>query len=1202
MNLLQLFSKLPIMSFLNRFKIIAALVVVLLLVWTVGGVFGLSFNVQLIISLVIFVGYAAVKAGQFWHGQHQNNNINKSSVAKEQDGGVDLLPLRKNVAAAINTLCTSELGQNYHGHGALYALPWFIMLGASGAGKSTLLRNAGLQFPLNSDEEIELKGFGGTKNLDWWFADDAVILDTAGRYTTNTDAHDEWLGLLNIIRRNRWRMPLNGVLLTLSLHDILLADTRALEQQAGVLRDRIADLNTQLGYVLPITLIFNKADLISGFSQLFAGCKADQQQEWGVSLHALARDENINESLKQQLACLQQRLVNYAVQHLDYQGNNGAKAKAFNFATHFQRVLSRVEDFVFMMTHDNPYQAKFNLRGVYFTSANQQGLSLTSLVREGKTQFVQSAGAIPKKQAHNCGQGFFITALLKKSVFTDKNSAVMNQRTRALVNGVKYGVSGLVGAALLSMVIFWGVAYAFNHDVLNQSVEKVAHLSSVVQDSQADQWDLLSAQLTVLQQFNEFSQHNQLIAAHKRFGLYRGNDQQFSLQSVLADSLQNNFLFPVAKVYEAKLHHYAALWPKLSGAQQQKMYFYYYQTLRNYLQLGIYDANNTPSDIEDITNTWVNLLAKQKNNIDDSMLNTAQLAHLVTFFLNNPNSGISPDSLAVEWLPKRNLISTAREQLRRPVDVSLLNTKLQQILQTKLPAISIDSLLPGSTANLFADTVALPGMYTKLAWLKIVAPQITSIANQASAGDWVINQPISINQDGALKPAIDNTKPDLQVAAKLQAQMLQGYFQAYLQAWYQWMTNLRLKKFSSLSDASDALIQLSKDDGPMVKVLQTIANNLQIKDPDSHWRLFSKNNEAPVIYKSLTGTDNFISSDLSVKLTDAMKQYLQAIQSVQADVENIAVSSDQEQGADKYSRAILSGSTNANNLFQARLKISQLLENANNKVAQGALSNVLLAPLRASWQALLMSAQKNIQRNWQAQIIPSFENEIAGKVPFAASGPDIDMAPVQSFFAPKSGSYWQFVNKQLVPYVQQEGLSWQLNTWLGIGMPLSADFMSNLQQAQQISSVLFSNGTSTQKFFYSLYPIPEPRISELDFTVNNQQFSYVNGPQQWHYYHWAASQNPQQAVLTVVENDGEARARMYEGGPWALFKLLRKADSLQRHGNYYIAKWSLQSSTGNTLHNVLHFRTDGPADAIAAFVTHDFKPPYMLAAKQEQNL
>ena len=69
--------------------------------------------------------------------------------------------------------------------GYLYEQPWYAIIGPPGAGKTTALLNAGLKFPLAAEMgQGAVAGVGGTRMCDWWFTEDAVLIDTAGRYTT----------------------------------------------------------------------------------------------------------------------------------------------------------------------------------------------------------------------------------------------------------------------------------------------------------------------------------------------------------------------------------------------------------------------------------------------------------------------------------------------------------------------------------------------------------------------------------------------------------------------------------------------------------------------------------------------------------------------------------------------------------------------------------------------------------------------------------------------------------------------------------------------------------------------------------------------------------------------------------------------------------------------------------------------------------
>jgi type VI secretion system protein ImpL len=101
----------------------------------------------------------------------------------------------------------------------IYQLPWYLIIGPPGCGKTTALSNSGLRFPLADQVgKAAVQGVGGTRNCDWWFAEDAVLLDTAGRYTTQ-DSYQQvdsaaWQGFLGMLKKHRPRRPINGVLVS----------------------------------------------------------------------------------------------------------------------------------------------------------------------------------------------------------------------------------------------------------------------------------------------------------------------------------------------------------------------------------------------------------------------------------------------------------------------------------------------------------------------------------------------------------------------------------------------------------------------------------------------------------------------------------------------------------------------------------------------------------------------------------------------------------------------------------------------------------------------------------------------------------------------------------------------------------------------------------------------------------------------------
>ena len=123
----------------------------------------------------------------------------------------EVAAMREKLTTALTLLKKASGSRGY-----LYEQPWYAIIGPPGAGKTTALLNAGLKFPLAAEMgQAAVAGVGGTRMCDWWFTEDAVLIDTAGRYTTqDSDAAVDkagWDAFLGMLKRTRARQPLNGV-------------------------------------------------------------------------------------------------------------------------------------------------------------------------------------------------------------------------------------------------------------------------------------------------------------------------------------------------------------------------------------------------------------------------------------------------------------------------------------------------------------------------------------------------------------------------------------------------------------------------------------------------------------------------------------------------------------------------------------------------------------------------------------------------------------------------------------------------------------------------------------------------------------------------------------------------------------------------------------------------------------------------------
>src|SRR5690606_34480119 len=95
------------------------------------------------------------------------------------DRRAEIVALQAQMKEAIATLKRSKLGAR-GGSSALYALPWYVIVGPPAAGKTTALEKSGLAFASGKAGGAKVRGTAGTRNCDWWFSRDAILLDTAG--------------------------------------------------------------------------------------------------------------------------------------------------------------------------------------------------------------------------------------------------------------------------------------------------------------------------------------------------------------------------------------------------------------------------------------------------------------------------------------------------------------------------------------------------------------------------------------------------------------------------------------------------------------------------------------------------------------------------------------------------------------------------------------------------------------------------------------------------------------------------------------------------------------------------------------------------------------------------------------------------------------------------------------------------------------
>src|SRR6478609_8294094 len=256
--------------------------------------------------------------------------------------------LKERMKDALSTLKTASGNKS----GYLYDLPWYVIIGPPGSGKTTALVNSGLKFPLSlGSTPSAIAGVGGTRYCDWWFTEEAVLIDTAGRYTTqDSDAKSDklsWFSFLDLLKKNRPRQPINGVIVAISVEDLLTLPPAEITAHANAIRARLLDLHQRLKVDFPVYALFTKTDLVAGFTEYFSYLnEMGRRQVWGATFQTAKKKQNMVGEVGNQFDQLLEWLSEETIDRLQEEPSPNYRITLFGFPAQMARIKTVVSSFL----------------------------------------------------------------------------------------------------------------------------------------------------------------------------------------------------------------------------------------------------------------------------------------------------------------------------------------------------------------------------------------------------------------------------------------------------------------------------------------------------------------------------------------------------------------------------------------------------------------------------------------------------------------------------------------------------------------------------------------------------------------------------------------------------------------------------------------------------------------------------------------
>jgi type VI secretion system protein ImpL len=1064
--------------------------------------------------IVVLAIWAAIKLLQIIKASSAGKKL-ANAVASQPDPtpSTDETQLRERFAEAIAALRQSR-GRDHN----LYSEPWYVIIGAPGSGKSTLLQNSGLRFPLGQKFGRDaVRGVGGTRNCDWWFTDEAIFLDTAGRFTTQdsdpgSDAR-AWREFLALLKKYRSRRPVNGIFLTVSVADLLTLTGPGRDAQVAAARRRLEELNRELRIRLPIYLLVTKCDLMAGFTEYFDDLSAEvRKQVWGVtfpyeqSLQGHA-PELFGTEFDQLVARLNERMWS----RLEDEREARRRAKIFSFPQQFaalKDVLGQVVTEVFGGTR---MDSRALLRGVYFTSGTQEGTPIDRLLGSIGRAFAFEPQELPHGAVGH-GKAYFIERLLKEVILPESGLAGVNRRLELQIAGAQ--LASYIGLAIITVLIVSAltVSYSANSRYL-ESVRNALGLldttglrSNAPMDQIAARLDQVAKVASVADRFPGGAPWTM------RWGLYAGSSIAEAAQDGYNRSLNGLLLPRIAELFRQRLERY--------GREPEKLYEY----LKAYLMLG----GKGPLDkmqVKTITNLeWEDAYGSNPALVADLKVHSDRLfedAH-----------GVRPTPV------DPNAVEQARSTIRHATLPVLMYSELKMnYADDTKDALRLDNAAGVGLNQALARrggrswSEPMPALYTKKIFDQLFNQPAglgtAELVRQFAEESWVIG-------DSALS---------LTQAPQLTGQVLDLYEKDYIRAWDQVVNDLQLPATNGLEQMKAMLATItSKEGSPLRGLLKTIDENTYLVKPEDAAAapsLLAKVGQAAQsrLGKLLGSNAPPTGPKPGTEVTEHFAPIHALVSGppgqarIDTVLDKIAVVA---QGINSCGSGI--GQKSAEQCAKQDPGAVKALSQEAKTLPAGVgplVATIATAVDRAGVHELA----RDLVGSYDAEVLHDCQDVVGSRYPFIPSSKeDVPIADFGHVFG-YGGLFDTFYKAHLTDLVDTKTRPWHWRTSETGALPAPEALLHRFEAAEAIRRMYFPSGSDKPEFRFSLAPATlDPEALRVKLDVDGQAIEYRHEQIRATPVKWPGPANGSAGI--AFEGRGGGHPNLGYQGPWAWFRLL----------------------------------------------------------------
>jgi type VI secretion system protein ImpL len=1123
---------------LRWFLVLLGVVLVCLLIWFVGPYFAFadvkplaSTTGRWVAVLLVVAAWAVIWQWRQWRAVRTSEALAGAAAGASSGapGGTASSSASGAIAGADSQLAAKfreamdALRKSKGGARSLVDLPWYVIIGPPGAGKTTAFKNSGLEFPLEDRFGREaVRGVGGTRSCDWWFTTEAVLLDTAGRYTTqDSDERADsagWIEFLKLLKTHRRHRPINGVLLALSAPDIANFTDEMREKHALAIRARLQELHQYLGVQLPVYVLLTKADLIAGFQEYFDDLdQGGRSQVWGVTfpLEDSRRGQaqgRFGAELDELVARLSARLP----ERLQAERDVGRRRAMFAFPQQVASLKAGIQALLRDVFASSALDDRVWLRGVYFTSGTQEGTPIDRMMGALARTFGLAVQALAAAPTH--GKAFFINRLLRSVVFTESGIAGSDRRAEIRTNAALLGCYILIAVLTAGIVAGMVASYHANSAYLARVAAAAAPLSNIKSAgrsaSLADTVPPLDAVRSVV---DAAAAPAGGVPWSMRFGLSQVGPVSAAAKDAYFRELNLSLTAAAARDFATRIE---------SSSSPDQLYEY----LKAYLMLG--QPNR--------------LVAAQMKQISDPEWSRAL-----------PDD---PETAARVATHFDTLVSEPDRVQPVPLDADLVERARVSLQQASLPllmysrvrlsyagdtqrAIHLDKELGLGAQTVFVRRSGRPlgepfaALYTRAVFDEFNSKGKLQLVAQFLEESWVFG----------------DRAPPVTQSPRLAGDVVQLYETDYIKAWDALLRDVTLRAPRDTAEAANILGTLASPTSALKRLLVLVDANTNLLAPPPAGDVQAA--AAAQLSNAAGKLDGALGVTPGPKPGTLVTQHFAALQALvvgppgQAPIDRLLAQMAQAQqqlqaatglGGQPGSAAVLSAIQNSIGSLQG--EASQLPPEIGSMVA--GLSG-------QSKSVALGVAHSDLTNRYQSQVVSACRELLGSGYPFnKSSATDVTLEDFGRVFG-GGGIYDSFFQANLAALVDTTGPTWRWRTGAeAIGG--SAALLAQFQAADRLRQLFFApGGGQVPAARFTLTPDElDADVDRFRLEVDGQSMEYHHGPPQAVSMSWPGGAVGM-AIVTFELHNGAHPQIAYQG-PWALFRLLDAATVEPKSGTEFL--------------------------------------------------